>query len=299
MSLPGFLIIGAMKSGSTTLFDDLRTNPALFLDVKEPDLLSLEEVEHPDGLARYQSLFANAQPHQLCGEASTSYTKHPKHIGAPQRAKQVLGENLKLIYILREPVARAVSQHYHVYFWNNEPRPMNQVPIDQLDEHIIDFSCYGRQLALWLEEYPLEQILILRFEEFIKDRVGHYRKACAFLEVEPREDLLEIETKSNQTAGKPIYRGVWARLAQNQFYLGRIKGRLPASLKQWALRRFFPKAPPPAPPTLEQVDFLIDALREDAERLRVLLGEDEPLWDFEQVRQQYAKLNEATPPSAS
>ena len=81
--LPGFLIIGAMKAGTTTLYHDLLTNPQVFFPLdKEPGNLASHDVLGEDGRGRYASIFKTARPDQICGEASTTYTKLPMNIVA-------------------------------------------------------------------------------------------------------------------------------------------------------------------------------------------------------------------------
>src|SRR5690242_14831106 len=78
--LPDFVVIGGMKCGSTTLFEYLCRHPDVFMCTpKEPGYFSREKVM-ARGEAWYRSLFADAKPTQLCGEASTCYTRWP-HFG--------------------------------------------------------------------------------------------------------------------------------------------------------------------------------------------------------------------------
>ncbi len=88
---PDFLVVGAMKGGTTTLYFDLGAHPDLHLpEPKEPEVL----VRHADPAAireAYAAHFRNARPGQLCGEASTVYTKRPDHEGVAERARQASG----------------------------------------------------------------------------------------------------------------------------------------------------------------------------------------------------------------
>ena len=77
MGLPDFLIIGAMKCGTSTLQAQLARQPGVFMSTpKEPNYFSDDEV-HAQGQARYEGLFSGAAEGDLTGEASTHYTKLP------------------------------------------------------------------------------------------------------------------------------------------------------------------------------------------------------------------------------
>ncbi len=114
MRLPDFLIIGAQKAGTTTLYRDLLANPAIFLPIdKEPGNLCEDDLLTDTGRSAYARHFANASTDQLCGEATTSHTKRPDVLGVPARARRLLGDKLKVIYLVREPISRIISHHHH------------------------------------------------------------------------------------------------------------------------------------------------------------------------------------------
>src|SRR5690606_18597197 len=114
LRLPDFLIIGAQKAGTTTLFRDLETHPQIaFSYHKEPHSLCYDQVLTPRGQRRYSDYFVHIKPGQICGEASTGYTRFPQFQGVAERALRVLGPDLRLIYIVRNPVDRVVSHHHH------------------------------------------------------------------------------------------------------------------------------------------------------------------------------------------
>jgi hypothetical protein len=151
-NLPDFLIIGAAKSGTTTLHDLLDRHPALYMSpVKEPSFFSYQPgaptfrgwnmmrtyyadsrrkagldpdplTEHGDRppqdldwsafLPWYQSLFAPAAPGQLRAESTTNYTQWPQWPDVPARLASLV-PGAKLIYIMRHPVDRAYSHYIH------------------------------------------------------------------------------------------------------------------------------------------------------------------------------------------
>ncbi len=78
-SAPNFIIIGAMKSATSTLHNQLAAQPGIFMSTpKEPNFFS-DDTVYAQGLAWYHGLFSEAAETDLCGESSTHYTKLPDY----------------------------------------------------------------------------------------------------------------------------------------------------------------------------------------------------------------------------
>ena len=103
--LPGFVILGAMKCGTTTLYDYLRRHDGVFLSTPKEPCFFADDRWYGHGEAFYRSLFAGARPDQLCGEASTPYTRREHGLAVPGRMPAMIPD-AKLIYVVRHPVDR-------------------------------------------------------------------------------------------------------------------------------------------------------------------------------------------------
>src|SRR5690606_34300557 len=91
-------------------------HPGVFLpDNKEPHFLREDRVLTPQGQAEYAALYERARADQILCDASTGYTKRPDFPGVVERALEVLPEGFRVIYVVREPVARIVSHHFHEF----------------------------------------------------------------------------------------------------------------------------------------------------------------------------------------
>ena len=118
MKKPNFLIVGAAKSGTTSLFHYLRQHPAVFMpDFKEPQYLVHSKIQgrlhkYITNREDYLNLFSAADQ-QCIGEASVFYLYFYEE--AIANIKKELGENVKIIIMLREPVSRTVSAYEHVF----------------------------------------------------------------------------------------------------------------------------------------------------------------------------------------
>jgi len=174
---PDYIIIGAMKCGTSTLAAQLGAQEGVFMTTpKEPNFFSDDDV-HAKGLAWYQDLFATAHPDDLKGEASTHYTKLPTHPETLARL-DVLPATPKIIYLIRNPLDRVVSHYIHEWSQGVISTPLE----DALNSHpeLIDYGRYGMQLAPWVARFGVENVLVLSLEEMkraqqdVLDRVGSF-----------------------------------------------------------------------------------------------------------------------------
>lgn len=271
MRTPDLLIIGAMKCGSTTLYRDLMTNPRVFFPIdKEPESLCDDLVLTPAGRAKYAALFEGARPDQLCAEASTAYTKRPDFERVAERARAVCGPDLRAIYLVRDPVARAISHHFHEYARGNMPRSIDEAV--RRFPALVNYSRYAMQIEPWLECFGHERVRILRLEDYVADRAGECSSLCAFLGIEPRPDLIESDKVFNRSAGKPVMRGPWKLIAHNPVYRRFIRPLMPLGLKDRVRVTVLPKAPPrPEPPTEATAAWIREQLEADQARLAEIL----------------------------
>lgn len=295
MRLADFLIIGAQKSGTTSLYRDLEANPEVYFPMdKEPHDLASDAVLTEAGRAAYAAHFAGARADQRCGEASTGYTKRPTFEGVAERALRVLGPAARLVYVVRNPITRAISHHHFKV-------PGGQIPVDvnravREDETLLAYGRYAYQLEPWLEAFGRERLMVVPFERYITERAAVVDEISAFLGVAPRGDLVHAEKVYNKGDERVLVRGIW-RLNQHPVYRRVIRPLMPRALKDRLKRRMLPKTTPrPEPPTRETVDWMIEQVAEDADRLASIMGTSGPVWDFEAERLKYAPASENARP---
>ncbi len=164
--LPNFVIIGAMKSATTTLWAQLsRQNGICFAKRKEPNFFSDDE-RYALGIQWYSSLFEKPAASDILGEASTHYTHLPTYPQTVARMQKWL-PNPRLIYVMRDPVDRLIS---HYLFQSNRGKIHCRLD-EALTRHpeLIAYSCYSRQLTPFIEAYGKSAILPVFFDRLIAE----------------------------------------------------------------------------------------------------------------------------------
>jgi hypothetical protein len=173
------IIIGAMKSGTTSLFSLLSQHPEVCAcRIKEPEFF-IKKIDLENDLEHYYSLWDfKPERHKIAVEASTSYTKLQTHGNASEQiARSDL--NVRFIYIMRHPIKRIESQirmslalGYKLYNERNQFIPLFN-------------SQYYTQIVEYYKRFPRENILLLNFEIFVDDPLKSLKQVCTFLDIEP------------------------------------------------------------------------------------------------------------------
>jgi hypothetical protein len=197
MALPDFLIIGAMKCGTSTLAAQLGAQPGLFMTTpKEPEFFS-EDANFARGLGRYEELFADAPPGALKGEASTGYTKLPTHPQTVARIAATLPAP-RLVYLIRDPLHRLVSHYIHEWTMG----VMRGALSEALATHpeLVDYGRYGMQIAPYVQAFGADRILLLSLEEMEAAPQTVLERVAGFLGAPGRPVWVEEHARANASA---------------------------------------------------------------------------------------------------
>lgn len=278
MPLPSILIIGAMKSGTTSLYMDLASHPQVYLTGdKEPHSLCSDDVLTPRGLAAYAAIYDHASATQVCCDASTGYAKLPDYHGVAERAVKILPEGFKVIYLVRHPIRRIVSQHHHE-FHQRLVGPSIDLEVRR-HERLINYSRYAFQLAPWRDLVGMDRIRVVRAEDYFQSRRQTVTELDAFLGLQPRTEAIDENAIYNESEGKPIATKTWAVIRLSPLYLRYVRPLLPFGLRTRLRNAVLPKATKPlAPPSEATLEFLQNELTPDMEELQAMLQLENPLW---------------------
>ena len=218
--VPDFFIVGHPKSGTTALYEMLRSHPQIYMpDLKEswffaPELRARPQpgrsVKRPDTLEEYLALFEAATPAQRAGEATPSYLR--SHTAARRIAE--LQPDARIIAILREPASFLRSFHLQCLENRTETESdlREAMALEQArsEGEKIPRACgapealrysthvrYIEQLRRYHAAFGPERVLVLIYDDFRNDNEATVRRALRFLEV---DDTAPIEvTEANPT----------------------------------------------------------------------------------------------------
>lgn len=187
-----FVIIGAQKCGTTSMAEQLSMHPSVRLCAqKEPHFFSKNY--KTKAFAEYHGLFPNpVESGCIYGEASTSYSFMDEY---PETAERLYRYNphLRLIYMLRDPVARAES-HFNHRLRNGALNHADPFRALEENEQFIQRSQYARQLKHYLRFFNRQQISIIVFEDYVRNPRPVVEKTLKFIGVDP-DTLGELDTR--------------------------------------------------------------------------------------------------------
>lgn len=187
--LPDFLIVGAQKAGTTSLYRWLSRHPKVRTSVwKEVHFFDDYDRYHKRGEMWYRSHFPllGHRPSVRVGEATPSYLFNP---AAPRRVAELI-PNVRLIVLLRDPVDRAYSQYKHtrrvgeenLSFWKAVDKEEERVgkEIIEIKEKgkcesdnwkkysYVRRGYYSEQIKRWTEYFPKKSFLFVKSEDMFK-----------------------------------------------------------------------------------------------------------------------------------
>jgi hypothetical protein len=226
LRLPDFVIIGAMKSATSSLHKQLVEQPDIFMCTpKEPNFFS-DADKYAKGLEWYSGLFANAPGGSLLGEASTHYTKLPTLPDAVGRLKKYL-PNARLVYVMRHPVDRLVSHYMHEWSTGVYHCGINEAA-NKYPE-MIAYSRYAMQLEPYFEAFGRDAVLPVFFDRLLREPQTEFERICKFIGYQGQPVWIE-EMKPDNVSSE--------RVRKFPFYDLLVKSG-PAT---WVRRHFIPQS---------------------------------------------------------
>lgn len=203
---PSFIIIGAMKSATSTLYEQLRRQPGIFMPIlKEPNFFS-DDAQFAKGMSWYSALFDAAGPYDILGEASTHYAKLPTYPKTVDRMRDCL-QGPRLIYVMRHPVDRLISQYVHQRSEGEVRAPLDQAV--KTHEEFAAYSRYAEQLSPFIEAFGKSSILPVFFDRLLSDPQGELDRICRFIRYEGKAVWVPDHAQTNASAERvrkfPLY----------------------------------------------------------------------------------------------
>jgi len=232
---PDFMIIGAMKSGTSTLYRYLGRHSRIFMCYpKEPMFFSRQ---YSKGLDWYFSLFSGAGEDQICGEASTCYSRWPYFGNVASRIREAVPDS-KFIYVMRHPVERAYSHYRHEAEERQSPGGGAFISFKQALEELPEIyqtGLYRLQIEKFLEYFPRDRLLPVFFEDLTRNPGPLLEEIQRFLGLEPENRVLESEIVANAFGDRMAARELQAfrDSVQRAPAVSAIVNRIPPGLRPW------------------------------------------------------------------
>jgi hypothetical protein len=291
--LPNLLILGAAKSGTSSLYTYLDQHPDIFMSgFKEPHFFIWEGREYDiqgPGVERvgksvvrdvnsYLKLFSGAKHERVRGEASTGYLHTP---GAAERIHAYVPE-AKLIAILRSPIDRAYSAFLHAQLKGLEPLADFEQALREEPKRVADrwigltlyatVGMYAEQLERYLAVFPCEQVRVYLFDDLVRDPVGVAQDVFRYLGVDESFQP-DVSVQANRgTAVRSVRLWSFVRSIRES----RLGRRMPSGPAGAILRTINERTMTPLSPMLRQR--LAPVFEADVTRLSGMLGRDLTSW---------------------
>lgn len=301
--LPDFIIAGAMKCATTSLHHVLNEHPDVFIPPGELRFFAVDDFDqlphlYIRGADRwswrdfdadwdelfpwYASFFDGCGDVGCVGEDSPAYMSSER---APSRIARVL-PNVRLIFMLRDPVDRAYS-----HYWHNVRTGYAYFDFDETLRlaagSILERGKYREQLLRYGEHFPREQMKIVLFEKFAADPLGQAREVLEFLGLDSGRLPAGARTHSNKGRYRRFHRlGLWRNYLMREYYLRRYRDWIPGmpepeAIPRWKhwlksmldrVNRLSRQHPPPMPPATRE--FLRRYYRRENRGLDEIVGID-------------------------
>lgn len=280
--LPNFLVIGAMKAGTTSLYHYLKGHPQIFVPAyKAPEFFVAESNLHR-GVNWYRKQFVGAGDAIAVGEVANAYAKYPQFDGVPERIATHIPD-ARLIYVVRDPIDRILSHYRTRFAEGTEKLPLEEAVFS--NPIYLNYSKYALQIEQYLKHVSKEQLLVITADGLRNDRQRTVQTVYEFLGVDASLVPEELEREFYQTKDRAVRSPIplWLRKGLKKYVpiakrFKEVENNTLRRLNQ--LRRVDQTQPPTKAITVpaEVREKLVAELKDDVQRLRDYMGPDFDGW---------------------
>lgn len=288
VALPNFFIVGAVKSGTTSIYAQLKKHPQVFLpEMKEPHFFTsrLPPPENKEencigNFDAYQRLYQGAAGFPAIGDVSASYLWDET---SPERILEVCGQ-AKIIISLRDPIARAYSQYWMDILLGFRKLSFEEElrrDIANTDKGFwtarlyVELGLYHDQVRRYFDAFGRDRVLVVFFDTLTKAAQEFFTQITTHLGIDPIRRQEEDLAVAHNVFRLPRFPRAYRILSSPTVRELRHK-LLPTGIQRWLQVNtvFYETKKPPMNPETRQ--FLQDIFEPDVCRLEDLLGRKLP-----------------------
>ena len=270
--LPTFVILGAAKSGTTSLWKGLQGHPDVFVSPTKEVHFFDDDANWNQGVDRYRAFFEGHRSERAVGEATPSYLATA---AVPARMGSTVPE-ARLIAVLRDPVERAYSWYFHMRYYGWESRSFDDAVAEELrtpgwdlEPRYLANGRYAEQLERFGEHFERSRILVELLDDLHAAPAPTFQRVLAHIGVDPH--LASFPDVAENTFRAIRFEPLARKLMTDKVVRGPRMWRL--------MYRIFTNTGGTAPPMNPRTErMLYEAFAEDNERLAAWLGRDLPEW---------------------
>jgi hypothetical protein len=277
VTLPNALIGGAPKCGTTSLADALTGHPDIFIPYRKELSFFHVDRNYERGLDWYERFFVEGSDKPIRIEATPDYL-------ASQDSCRRIREDLpacRLIFLIRDPVARAHSHYWFRVRTGRESRTFIEALRDEQQSpddpkgYLIRYGQYAEQLRRYFDAFQREQILVMRFSALIRTPEASLRSVQEFLGVSPMVTTLPNSNPASEVRSEALQDAVRRVTIDRGPVTQSLRAVVPSKIR-YRLRQGLKRlnARPAAKPPLELAarEILVGVYRSELDDLEALLG---------------------------
>lgn len=267
---PDFIIVGAMKGGTSSLAYLLENQNDIVIAPGEVNYFDNDK-NYSKGNSWYLKQFRSDEHYKIWGEKTATYHYADK---VPERMFNY-NPNVKIVWILRNPIYRAYSNYWHKVKYGGEFNSFEEAiqnEINATQDNIwrlyLKRSKYVDQIKAFNKYFEYEQMHIIIFEEFVKDIKGNLTTLLDFIGVENKSIVMPPKKRKNVT-----------HLPSSPIILKYSKAIFGNTVPFKIVRKLFEKKTPGYPKLISETeDFLKTYFQDSIEELEQLTKLDLSIW---------------------
>ena len=233
-NFPNLLIVGAAKSGTTSLHNYLKQHPDFFMsDHKEPHFLINNEIgvkrvhKAVTTLSDYQKMFEGSSEYKYRGESSVMYLPFPDI--TIRNIKKYLYKDVKIIIMLRNPVERAFAGYLHNVRYNTSENLSFEEAIEKSEERYqktndmtpdtryLHVGLYYNQVKKYMDEFG-KNVHVVIYDDYVSNINGSIKRVFDFLKV----NNIEMDTSQRHMVGGWIFKNLNCFVISYCFFTFRV-----------------------------------------------------------------------------